>query len=40
MTNEEIEPAMAAYLKDEATTPSLRRTMVMTAVIMNFPVQG
>jgi phosphoenolpyruvate-protein kinase (PTS system EI component) len=25
---------------DEATTPGLRRTMVMTAVIMGFPVQG
>ena len=27
-------------LADEATTPGLRRTMVMTAVIMGFPVQG
>ena len=72
VTNDEIEAAMAAYLKDEgappfafksghtidvakaiemhpqaktlladkATTPGLRRTMVKTAVIMGFPVQG
>jgi hypothetical protein len=72
VTDEEIEAATAAYLKDEGakpfafksghtidlakaiemhpqakklladtpTTPGLRRTMVMTAVIMGFPVQG
>jgi hypothetical protein len=72
VTDDEIEAAMAAYLKDEnaepfafksghtidvakaiemhpqakklladkATKPSLRRTMVMTAVIIGFPVQG
>ena len=27
-------------LAEEATTPGLRRTMGMTAVIMGFPVQG
>jgi hypothetical protein len=27
-------------LADKATIPGLRRTMVMTAVIMGFPVQG
>lgn len=72
MTDDEIEAATAAYLKDEgakpfafksghtidvakaiemhpqakklladkATNSGLRRTMVMTAVIMGFPVQG
>jgi phosphoenolpyruvate-protein kinase (PTS system EI component) len=72
VTDEEIEAATAAYLKDEdakpfkfksghtidvakaieqhpqakkllaneATTPGFRRTMVKTAVIMGFPVQG
>jgi phosphoenolpyruvate-protein kinase (PTS system EI component) len=72
VTDDEIEAATAAYLKDEnaepfvfksghrvdmakaiemhpqakkllaedATTPGLRRTIVMTAVIMGFPVQG
>jgi hypothetical protein len=27
-------------LADEATTPGLRRTMVMSAVITGFPVEG
>jgi hypothetical protein len=27
-------------LADKATTPDLRRTMVKTAVIMGFPMQG
>jgi hypothetical protein len=72
VTDDEIEPATAAYLVDEnakpfafksrhtidvtkaiemhpqakkliadkATSPGLRRTMVKTAVIMGFPVQG
>jgi hypothetical protein len=72
VTDEEIEAATAAYLKDEGakpfafksghtidvakatnmhpqakavladkkTTPGLRRTMVRTAVILGFPVQG
>ncbi|MBP28129.1 hypothetical protein [Methylobacterium sp.] len=72
ITDEEIEAATAAYLKDENakpfafksghtvdvakaiemhpqakklladkdTTPGLRRTMVKTAVIMGFPIQG
>jgi hypothetical protein len=72
VTDDEIEAATAAYLKDEnakpfafksghtidvakaiemhpqakkllavkAITPGLRRTMVMTAVILGFPVRG
>ena len=36
----EMHPQAKKVLADEATTPGLRRTMVMTAVIMGFPVQG
>ena len=35
-----MHPQAKKLLDDEATTPSLRRTMVKTAVIMGFPVQG
>ena len=34
----EIHPQAKKLLADKATTPGLRRTMVMTAVIMGFPV--
>lgn len=36
----EMHPQAKKLLTDKATTPGLRRTMVMTAVIMGFPVQG
>ncbi len=36
----ETHPQAKKLLADEATTPGLRRTMVMTAVVMGFPVQG
>ena len=36
----EMHPQAKKLLDDEATTPGLRRTMVKTAVIMGFPVQG
>jgi hypothetical protein len=36
----EMHPQARKLLTEEATTPGLRRTMVMTAVIMGFPVQG
>jgi len=36
----EMHPQAKKVLADEATKPSLRRTMVKTAVIMGFPVQG
>ena len=36
----EMHPQATKLLADEATTPGLRRTMVKTAVIMGFPVQG
>ena len=36
----EMHPQAQKLLVDEATTPGLRRTMVMTAVIMGFPVEG
>ena len=36
----EMHPQAKKLLAEEATTPGLRRTMVMTAVIMGFPVQG
>jgi hypothetical protein len=36
----EMHPQVKKLLADKATTPGLRRTMVMTAVIMGFPVQG
>ena len=36
----EMHPQAKALLADEATKPGLRRTMVMTAVILGFPVQG
>ena len=35
----EMHPQAKKLLADKATTPGLRRTMVMTAVIMGFPVQ-
>ena len=34
----EMHPQAKKLLADKATTPGLRRTMVMTAVIMGFPV--
>ena len=36
----DMHPQAKKLLADKATTPGLRRTMVMTAVIMGFPVQG
>jgi hypothetical protein len=36
----EQHPQAKKLLADKATTPGLRRTMVMTAVIMGFLVQG
>lgn len=36
----EMHPQAKKLLADEATTPGLRCTMVKTAVIMGFPVQG
>ncbi|MBE7201824.1 MAG: hypothetical protein INR70_29030, partial [Parafilimonas terrae] len=36
----EMHPQSKALLADKATTPGLRRTMVRTAVILGFPVQG
>jgi len=36
----EMHPQAKKLLADEATTPGLRRTTVMTAVIMGFPVEG
>ena len=36
----EMHPQAKKLLADKAPTPGLRRTMVMTAVIMGFPVQG
>ena len=36
----EMHPQAKKLLAEEATTPGLRRTMVKTAVIMGFPVQG
>lgn len=36
----EMHPQAKKLLAEEGTTPGLRRTMVMTAVIMGFPVQG
>lgn len=36
----EIHPQAKKLLADKATTQGLRRTMVMTAEIMGFPVQG
>ena len=36
----EMHPQAKKLLAEEATTPGLRRTMVMTAVLMGFPVQG
>ncbi|MEG9526825.1 MAG: hypothetical protein MIL41_13815 [Hyphomicrobiales bacterium] len=35
----EMHPQAKKLLADKATPPGLRRTMVMTAVIMGFPVQ-
>ncbi|GJE14554.1 hypothetical protein [Methylobacterium longum] len=36
----EMHPQAKKLLADKATSPGLRRTMVMTAVIMGFPVEG
>jgi hypothetical protein len=36
----EMHPQAKKLLADKATTPGLRRTMVKTAVIMGFPVEG
>lgn len=36
----EMHPQAKALLADEKTKPGLRRTMVKTAVILGFPVQG
>ena len=36
----EMHPQAKTLLADKATTPGLRRTMVKTAVIMGFPLQG
>ena len=36
----EMHPHAKKLLADEATTPGLRRTIVKTAIVMNFPVQG
>jgi len=36
----EMHPQAKKLLADKATTPGLRRTMVRTAVILGFPVQG
>ena len=35
-----MHPQAKAILADEKTKPGLRRTMVKTAVILGFPVQG
>jgi len=35
----EMHPQAKTLLADKATTPGLRRTMVVTAVIMGFPVK-
>ena len=36
----EMHPQAKKLLADKATSPGLHRTMVMTAVIMGFPVEG
>lgn len=36
----EMHPQAKKLLAEEATTPGLRGTMVMTAVIVGFPIQG
>lgn len=36
----DMHPQAKKLLADKATTPGLRRTMGMTAVIMGFPVEG
>ena len=36
----EMHPQAKKLLADKATTPGLRPTMVMTAIVMGFPVQG
>ena len=36
----DMPPQAKQLLTDKDTTPRLRRTMVMTAVIMSFPAQG
>ncbi len=35
-----MHPRAKKRLAEEATTPGLRRTMVKTAIVMGFPVQG
>ena len=39
-TADEMHPQAKKLLADEATKPGLRRTMVKTAIVMGFPVQG
>ena len=36
----EVHPQAKKLLADKATSPGLRRTMVMTAVIMGYPIEG
>ena len=36
----DMHPQAKKLLADKATSPGLRRTMVMTAVIMGFPFEG
>ena len=36
----EMHPQAMKLLADKATSPGLRRTMVMTAIVMGFPVEG
>ena len=36
----EMHPQAKKLLADKATTPGLRRTMVKTAIILGFSVQG
>ena len=36
----EMHPQAKKLLADKATTPGLRCTMVMTAVVMGFPIEG
>ncbi len=35
-----MHPQAKKLLAEEATKPGLRRTMVKTAIVMGFPVQG
>ena len=36
----DMHPQAKKLLADDTTTPGLRRTMVKTAIIMGFPVEG